>query len=561
MRITNEQGNIQAGWWLVTVAIVCLSLAGIAVILHRSQSSPNESSQPNVVRNSQPLQSNFSTETPAQSAKKFPPKSKRLDREDERFELESEMMRELEREREMERERYDKPSEAARYLTARRLPEGETELQIEPYLEAMEKARDLPQFSTLQNRLLPSRRAMAKHNASGSTEEQAALAAWTPLGPGNIGGRTRALLVNPRNPEIMYAAGVAGGVWKTTDGGRLWQPLTDFLPTLAVCALAFDPTNPDVIYAGTGEGYFNADATRGAGIFRSFDGGSTWRQLEGTRTANFHYVNDIVISRINPNRLYAATRFGVMRSLDGGGTWTLATSGISTGEVFTVVADPLNASRAYLGAQTGFYSTTNAGASWTLLNPQIPARAIAADPISSGVVYAGFERAVYISANGGTSFTRSDSGIDEADIRSIAIDPTNNAVVYVAGASRGVFRSSNSGASWSLAGPGTVLQSARVVAIDPLVSSNVYVGGELVDAFVAAVDTSGGSLIYSTFIGERGIDEGAAIVLDGNKAIIAGRTSSPALPMVGSGPDQTYAGGALDGFVIGLDSAGSSLTF
>ncbi len=376
---------------------------------------------------------------------------------------------------------------------------------------------------------------------------------WVAVNNGLQNLEVTALAIDPVTTSTIYAGTRSNGIFKSISNGGVWAPVAGTLTglQLVISALAIDPSAPQTIYAATN-----------AGVLKSTDGGGTWASASsGIASAT---IRALAIVPGSPQQLYAltiGTSGNVYRTLDGGGTWTLATSGISTGEVFTVVADPLNASRAYLGAQTGFYSTTNAGASWTLLNPQIPARAIAADPISSGVVYAGFERAVYISANGGTSFTRSDSGIDEADIRSIAIDPTNNAVVYVAGASRGVFRSSNSGASWSLAGPGTVLQSARVVAIDPLVSSNVYVGGELVDAFVAAVDTSGGSLIYSTFIGERGIDEGAAIVLDGNKAIIAGRTSSPALPMVGSGPDQTYAGGALDGFVIGLDSAGSSLTF
>lgn len=493
MRITNEQGKIQTGWWLVMVAVVCLSLAGIAIILHRSPSLPNETSQPNVVRKSQPLQSNFSAETPAQSARKLPSQSKRLDRENERFELESEMVRELEREREMERERYDKPSEAAKYLTARRLPEGETELQIEPYLEAMEKARDLPQFSTLQNRLLPSRRAMAKNNASGSTEEQAALAAWTPLGPGNIGGRTRALLVNPRNPEIMYAAGVAGGVWKTTDGGKLWQPLTDFLPTLAVCALAFDPTNPDVIYAGTGEGYFNADATRGAGIFRSFDGGNTWRQLEGTRTANFHYVNDIVISRINPNRLYAATRFGVMRSLDGGGTWT------------AVVNESLNGGCSDLAIRTDQPTDVVFAACGIPTNIRTP-----------GNVQALIYRNDNASALGQWEVVHTEAGMSRT---SLAIAPSNQNVIYAASSENGasgmphslhaVFRSTNGGEanSWSKVNnsQGDRLNSAlftnpiwafqsdcraggvnqffaqgwfdNVIAVDPLNESIVWVGG------------------------------------------------------------------------------------
>ncbi|MFN0112806.1 MAG: hypothetical protein ACKVZH_28435 [Blastocatellia bacterium] len=222
----------------------------------------------------------------------------------------------------MERKRYDQPGEAAEHWASRRRSEGEAQIQPEWYLAAVEKARDLAQFSTLLNRSFSSQREMAKAGLNASNPKQEMLQTWTPLGPGNVGGRTRALLVNPKTPEVMYAAAVSGGVWKTTDAGRNWRPLTDLLPTLAFGSLAFDPQNPEIIYAGTGEGYFNADAMRGAGIFRSFDGGTTWRQLEGTRTAAFYYVNDIVVSPKNSSRIYAATRNGVMRSLDGGSSWT-----------------------------------------------------------------------------------------------------------------------------------------------------------------------------------------------------------------------------------------------
>jgi len=78
----------------------------------------------------------------------------------------------------------------------------------------------------------------------------------------------------------MYAGGVAGGVWKSTNAGASWTQLTDLgLPNLAVTSLVFDPGNTNTIYASTGEGFFNSDATRGAGIFKSTDAGVTWGQL------------------------------------------------------------------------------------------------------------------------------------------------------------------------------------------------------------------------------------------------------------------------------------------
>ena len=103
---------------------------------------------------------------------------------------------------------------------------------------------------------------------------------------------------------------MAGGVWKTTDSGANWTPLGDLFANMAVCSLVIDPTNPQILYAGTGEGFFNGDAVRGAGIFKTTDGGSTWTQLSATTTSDFYYVNRMAVSPNDHNRIYAATRTG-----------------------------------------------------------------------------------------------------------------------------------------------------------------------------------------------------------------------------------------------------------
>jgi hypothetical protein len=95
---------------------------------------------------------------------------------------------------------------------------------------------------------------------------------WIALGPGNIGGRTRAIVVHPTSQSTMWAASAGGGVWRSADAGTSWQPVDDFMANLATCCLAMDPTSPDIIYAGTGEGFSNVDAIRGAGIFRQWTG-------------------------------------------------------------------------------------------------------------------------------------------------------------------------------------------------------------------------------------------------------------------------------------------------
>src|SRR5205814_2114581 len=98
-------------------------------------------------------------------------------------------------------------------------------------------------------------------------------AGWRWLGPDYIGGRVRSLIIDRTNPSKMFVGSVSGGIWRSDDAARSWRPVDDFMANLAVTAMAMDPTNPNIMYAGTGEGYRNYDAVKGAGIFKSTDGG------------------------------------------------------------------------------------------------------------------------------------------------------------------------------------------------------------------------------------------------------------------------------------------------
>ncbi len=152
---------------------------------------------------------------------------------------------------------------------------------------------------------------------------------WKERGPDNVGGRTRAILVDVRDPsrKTVFAGSVSGGLWKTTDitaAKPIWTKINDNLENLAVGALAQDPKNPEIMYMGTGEGYPNADAMRGVGIFKSVDGGNTWNILPSTRkVTNFAFVQRLVFNPIT-NDLFAGTGNGLFRSSDGGATWSTA---------------------------------------------------------------------------------------------------------------------------------------------------------------------------------------------------------------------------------------------
>lgn len=203
----------------------------------------------------------------------------------------------------------DEPDEAQRYYFMKRTPGG-GELPMERYFEAQRH---------IQGMRVAGR---ARSGAKPDGRREAAIGAWEDLGPGNFGGRTRSLVINPADPNIMYAGAVLGGVWKTTDGGANWAPLNDLLPNIGIGALAMDPKNPNILFAGTGEWFSGGGGRRGAGIFRTADGGASWTLLESTTTTSFYYTNKIAISPADSRRIYAATYGGVWRSLDSGETWT-----------------------------------------------------------------------------------------------------------------------------------------------------------------------------------------------------------------------------------------------
>ncbi|HVS65097.1 MAG TPA: hypothetical protein VMT85_16525 [Thermoanaerobaculia bacterium] len=151
-------------------------------------------------------------------------------------------------------------------------------------------------------------------------------AGWTSLGPGRVGGRTRAIVVDPNDPDTIWLGSVGGGIWRTSDAGAHWHPVDDRMANLAVTSIVMDPNNPNVLYGGTGEGFHNADAIRGAGIFRTINA-AAWSQLPATDTEDFHWVNRLAISA-DGSILLAATRTGIHRSADGDrANWDLVASG------------------------------------------------------------------------------------------------------------------------------------------------------------------------------------------------------------------------------------------
>ncbi len=301
---------------------------------------------------------------------------------------------------------------------------------------------------------------------------------WTWLGPRNWGGRTRAFVVSPSDPNTMLAGGITGGIWRSEDGGGSWSPMTDTFSNISIGVLEIDPGHSRVIYAGTGEAYYrHRNQHRGNGIMKSIDGGTSWAFLEAT-TANsaFDWVGDIEVSHHDSQRVYAATGTGVWLSTDGGASWgngpVLPANGNPVGCMELAIRPDLTpdvvfASCGFENSPDGVYRSTDGGERWEQVLPadgqDIGFAALAIAPSRPDVVYA------------------SVSGIDEM--------------------AKGLYASTEGGkpGSWTLRakpGPGTIdwLGNCRelkdpygqggydnVVAVDPTDPNRLWVGG--VDLF------------------------------------------------------------------------------
>jgi photosystem II stability/assembly factor-like uncharacterized protein len=335
-------------------------------------------------------------------------------------------------------QRYDQPGDAQQYYADKRSPDGRP---VDPSLtfHAIEAVQLMPMHSTASESAAPANNpnvsspSDSQPNGSFVSFSGGLGGSWQHLGPGNVGGRTRSLVINPGNPNIMWAAGVGGGIWKSTDGGASWTPKGDLLQNIAISTLIQDPRNPDVLYAGTGEGYYNIDAIRGAGIFKSTDGGETWNQLASTANSAFYYVQKLAITKGATQRIYAATRDGLFRSTDGGATFTKVFDSAAAGLVRGCMDIVIQTDRALA------YVVAACGHPFSSAEP-------------AGAIY----RALDTSANMTWQKVFTQTNMART---SLALAPSNNAIVYAMASSKqdgnyntgflGVFRSASSGASGS----------------------------------------------------------------------------------------------------------------
>ena len=304
--------------------------------------------------------------------------------------------------------------------------------------------------------------------------------AWRFVGPLR-GGRTKSIAGVATMPNRFYTGAVNGGVWQTDDAGRTWRPIFDAQSSGSVGSIALAPSDPNVIYVGSGEGMQRPDLSVGNGIYKSIDAGKTWAHL-GLRDGL--QIPNIAVDPKNPDHVLVAAlghpygpnkERGIFLSNDGGATFKSVLFKNENVGANDVKFDPNDSNVAYATmwaarsapweagpfeiAGSGVYKSTDGGATWTQLTNGLPPRIgrseIAVAPSNSSVVYASVDApsgcAVYRSDDGGAHFnvTSSDDRVcaRSGDLMMVAVDPKNADTIYVTSTS--TYRSKDGGKTWT----------------------------------------------------------------------------------------------------------------
>ena len=307
---------------------------------------------------------------------------------------------------------------------------------------------------------------------------------WRHVGPYR-GGRTVGAAGVPQQPNVFYIGVNNGGVWKTTDYGQTWTPIFDDQPTQSIGAVAVAPSDPNVVYVGSGEGLQRPDLSVGEGVYRSNDGGRTWQHYHGLGDAR--QIAALIVDPNDPNRILVAAlghpygpnpERGVFRSIDGGrsfervlyrdentGASDLAFDPSNAQTVYAVLwaarQGPWEYDNAYVGPTSGLFKSTDGGGTWQPLTRGLPAPSEGLSRIGIGVapgnprrIYAWVTArasGLYRSDDAGASWTLMNSeprvwgrGDDFANVR---VDPANPDIVYAANTS--TYRSTDGGRTFT----------------------------------------------------------------------------------------------------------------
>lgn len=315
-------------------------------------------------------------------------------------------------------------------------------------------------------------------NQQNSLETQGS---WEPLGPfdpvtgnnQNPGvGRINGMAVNPLNENEIYACTPTGGIWKSTTGGNNFTTTTDELAAIGFSSIVVDYTNPDIVYAASGEGSGAILVSYSLGVLKSTDGGFSFHPTGlDWKKKDVRQTHKIVMDPVDHNVLLVTTNIGIFRTTDGGTNWTV----VKPGQTRDIEFQPGNSNVVYATSDKSLYRSMDNGITWTTLNVGLPdpnsinRLSIAVTPANPSIVYAiagdgsnsGFG-GLYRSDNAGNSFSLRATDpnvmgweVDGADVGgqswytlAIAVDPTDPEHIFTGGVN--IWESYNGGITFNL---------------------------------------------------------------------------------------------------------------
>ncbi len=283
------------------------------------------------------------------------------------------------------------------------------------------------------------------------------------LGPAITSGRVIAFAVNPANRAHYFVASASGGVWKTLNAGTTWTPVFDSQGSYSIGAIAMDPTNPNVVWVGTGENNSQRSVGYGDGVYKTEDGGKSWKKVGLDKS---EHIGKILIDPRDTNVVYVAAQGplwgpggdrGLYKTTDGGKTWNKILDISENTGVTDIAMDPRDPDVLYAAAWQRRRHV------WTLIN-------------------GGPESALYKTTDGGANWTKLKSGLPSVDLGRIglAVSPANPDIVYAtveaAEGKGGVFRSTDRGMTWERRNPfdQTAMYYGKIFA-DPKDPDRIYV--------------------------------------------------------------------------------------
>ncbi len=351
----------------------------------------------------------------------------------------------------------------------------------------------------------------------------ASLQRWTPIGPAPtlaairtispVSGRVFAIAVSPADPNLVLLGGTSGGIWRSTDAGVTFVPVSDDQVDLAVGSIAFAQSSPSIVYAAMGEEYLSS------GVLKSTDAGATWNRVNDSSLTSPGLSLDIEVSPTDPRRVYLAQyaglddegdlrSSGVFVSADGGVHWSMTLHGLAR----DIAVDPANPSTVCAtmqriddgsGRPPGVFRSTDSGQTWanTFTGPFDPARGptfnVAISPAEpsrvmvygSGIFSNQYQSRIAASTDSGKTFTIiGGSGLPSGTVEFLEVSPLDAMKAFVGYAGGDVFRTLDGGASWycvtrgycdGVFGAGDKTHvDMHSFAFSPVDAGRVYLGGD-----------------------------------------------------------------------------------